>query len=322
MALADILMLGRMLPVVEETLASRFTLHKVGRDEVASLDPGLAARIAGVACGAHVPVDAPLIDRLPKLEIVANFGVGYDSVDAAHCASKGICVTNTPDVLSEEVADTALGLLLMTARELSAAERYLRAGNWVGKGPYPLTAGTLRGRKLGILGLGRIGKAIARRAEAFGMEIHYHGRSRQADVAYPYHPTLAGMAEACDTLMVVAPGGASTRGIVDAGVLKALGPQGIVINVGRGTVIDEPALVAALADGTILSAGLDVFAEEPKVPQALIDMERVVLLPHVGSASRHTRDAMGRLCAENLISWFETGQPVTPVAETPFARKV
>jgi lactate dehydrogenase-like 2-hydroxyacid dehydrogenase len=261
MALADILMLGRMLPVVEETLASRFTVHKVGRDEVASLDPGLAARIAGVACGAHVPVDAPLIDRLPKLEIVA-------------------------------------------------------------KGPYPLTAGTLRGRKLGILGLGRIGKAIARRAEAFGMEIHYHGRSRQADVAYPYHPTLAGMAEACDTLMVVAPGGASTRGIVDAGVLKALGPQGIVINVGRGTVIDEPALVAALADGTILSAGLDVFAEEPKVPQALIDMERVVLLPHVGSASRHTRDAMGRLCAENLISWFETGQPVTPVAETPFERKV
>lgn len=322
MALAEILMLGRMLPLVETSLDRHFTVHRVAAGDVADLPEDLCARVQAVAGGAHVPVNAALIDRLPALEIVANFGVGYDSVDARHCATKGICVTNTPDVLSEEVADTAMALLLMAARELPAAERYLRAGQWVAKGPYPLTRATLRGRKLGILGLGRIGKAIAVRAEAFGLEIHYHGRSRQPDVAYHYHETLLGMAEACDTLMVVAPGGAATRGIVNAEVLKALGSDGIVVNIGRGTVIDEPALVAALQDGTILSAGLDVFEDEPRVPQALIDMEHVVLLPHVGSASQHTRNAMGQLVVDNLLSWFRDGKPVTPVAETPFARKV
>lgn len=322
MALAEILMLGRMLPLVETSLDKQFTVHRATAADVAALPADLCARIQAVAGGAHVPVNAALIDRLPSLEIVANFGVGYDSVDAHHCATKGICVTNTPDVLSEEVADTAMSLLLMAARELPAAERYLRAGHWVAKGPFPLTRATLRGRKLGILGLGRIGKAIATRAEAFGLEIHYHGRSRQPDVAYRYHETLLGMSEACDTLMVVAPGGASTKAIVNAEVLKALGPEGIVVNVGRGTVIDEPALVTALQDGTILSAGLDVFEDEPRVPQALIDMDHVVLLPHVGSASQHTRNAMGQLVVDNLLSWFRDGKPVTPVAETPFVRKV
>lgn len=319
MALAEILMLGRMLPIVETSLDAHFTVHRVAATDVAALDPALCARVKAVAGGAHVPVNAALIDRLPSLEIVANFGVGYDSVDARYCAEKGVCVTNTPDVLTEEVADTALGLMLMAVRELGAAERYLRAGNWTG-GPYPLTRATLRGRKLGILGLGRIGKAIARRAEAFGLEIHYHGRSRQADVVYTYHDSLLGLAQACDTLMVVAPGGAETRGIVDAAVLRALGPEGIVINVGRGTVIDEAALIAALQDGTILSAGLDVFEDEPNVPQALIGMERVALLPHVGSASRHTRDGMGQLVVDNLLSWFREGRPLTPVAETPFVK--
>lgn len=322
MALAEILMLGRMLPLVETSLDKQFTVHRATAADVAALPADLCARVQAVAGGPHIPVNAALIDRLPSLEIVANFGVGYDSVDARYCATKGICVTNTPDVLSEEVADTAMGLLLMAARELPAAERYLRAGQWVAKGPFPLTRATLRGRKLGILGLGRIGKAIARRAEAFGLEIHYHGRSRQPDVAYRYHETLLGMAEACDTLMVVAPGGASTKGIVNAEVLQALGPEGIVVNVGRGTVIDEPALVKALQDGTILSAGLDVFEDEPRVPQALIDLEHVVLLPHVGSASQHTRNAMGQLVVDNLLCWFQNGKPVTPVAETPFVRKV
>lgn len=320
MALAEILMLGRMLPIVETSLDADFTVHKVAAADVASLDPALCARVRAVAGGAHVPVNAELIDRLPALEIVANFGVGYDSVDARYCAGKGVCVTNTPDVLTEEVADTALGLLLMTAREFGAAERYLRDGRWTG-GPYPLTRATLRGRKLGILGLGRIGKAIAVRAEAFGLEIHYHGRSRQQGVAYTYHDSLEGLARACDTLMVVAPGGAETRGIVNARILEALGPDGIVINVGRGTVIDEAALITALQAGTILSAGLDVFEDEPRVPQALIDMDRVTLLPHVGSASRHTRDGMGRLVVDNLLSWFRDGKPLTPVAETPFTRR-
>ena len=321
MALADILVLGRMNALVEEELPKHFTIHRIGREDVASLDPALGERITAIAGGAHVPVDAELLGKLPNLEIVANFGVGYDSVDAKLCGEKGICVTNTPEVLSEEVADTALGLMLMTVRELGAAERHLRAGKWVSEGPYPLTRASLQDRRLGILGLGRIGKAIARRAEAFGMDIHYHGRTRQDDVAYTYHDTLTGLAEAVDTLMVVAPGGASTKGIVNAEVLSALGPEGIVINVGRGTVIDEPALVKALQDGTILSAGLDVFEEEPQVPAELIAMDNVVLLPHVGSASHLTRNRMGQLVVDNLLGWFNDGRPVTPVAETPFTRE-
>ena len=314
---------GRMHPHAVERISGTFRIVEIEKSDPALLSPEVASAIRGIAVvGTSMGIGPSFVDALPNLEIVANFGVGYDSVDARYCATKGICVTNTPDVLSEEVADTAMGLLLMAARELPAAERYLRAGQWVAKGPFPLTRATLRGRKLGILGLGRIGKAIARRAEAFGLEIHYHGRSRQPDVAYRYHETLLGMAEACDTLMVVAPGGASTKGIVNAEVLQALGPEGIVVNVGRGTVIDEPALVKALQDGTILSAGLDVFEDEPRVPQALIDLEHVVLLPHVGSASQHTRNAMGQLVVDNLLSWFQNGKPVTPVAETPFVRKV
>ncbi|MBC01314.1 MAG: 2-hydroxyacid dehydrogenase [Rhodobacteraceae bacterium] len=321
MALAEILMLGRAPAIVGEQLSRQFTVHRAGPGEIEALSPDLLQRIRGIASGAHVPVNRALIERMPGLEIVANFGVGYDSVDAAFCGERGICVTNTPDVLTEEVADTAFGLLLMTVRQLSAAERYLRAGRWEAEGPYPLTPATLRGRTLGILGLGRIGLAIARRAEAFGLEVRYHGRTQRTDVDYPYHDTLEGLARACDTLMVVAPGGEATRGIVDRRVLTALGPEGIVVNVGRGTVIDEPALVAALQDGTILSAGLDVFEKEPKVPQALKDMEHVVLLPHVGSASRHTRDRMGQLVVDNLASWFRDGRPLTPVAETPFVAK-
>ncbi|MCA1298325.1 2-hydroxyacid dehydrogenase [Stappia indica] len=312
MSAVEILMVGRMPALVERQLRERFTLV-TGAD---TSDVALS-RVRGVASGAHAPVGPELLQRLPALEIVANFGVGYDSVDVACCAEGGIVVTNTPDVLTEEVADTALGLLLMTARELSASERWLRAGRWARDGAYPLTRTTLRGRTLGILGLGRIGKAIARRAEAFGLTVMYHGRHRQEDVAYPYFETLEGLAGACDTLMVVAPGGAETRHLIDAKILKALGPEGIVINIGRGTVIDEAALIEALKAGTILAAGLDVFEHEPRVPQALIDMDNVVLLPHVGSASQHTRDGMGQLVVDNLASWFGEGRPLTPVPETP-----
>jgi hypothetical protein len=207
MALAEILMLGRTPAIVGEQLSRQFTVHRAGPGEVEALSPELLQRIRGIASGAHVPVNRALIERMPALEIVANFGVGYDSVDASFCGERRICVTNTPDVLTEEVADTAFGLLLMTVRQLSAAERYLRAGRWEAEGPYPLTPATLRGRTLGILGLGRIGLAIARRAEAFGLEVRYHTRNRRADVDYPYHDTLEGLARACDTLMVVAPGG-------------------------------------------------------------------------------------------------------------------
>jgi lactate dehydrogenase-like 2-hydroxyacid dehydrogenase len=245
-------------------------------------------------------------------------GVGYDIVDAKWAGEHGIIVTNTPDVLNEEVADLAIGLLLATVRQIPQCDRYLRAGKWLEK-PYPLTA-TLRERTMGILGLGRIGKAIAKRAEAFGIAIAYHGRNQQADVPYAYHPTLAGLAEACDILMIIAPGGPETRNIVNKEILEALGPNGILINVARGTLVDEPALITALREGKILSAGLDVFADEPRVPQELIDMEQVVLLPHVGSASHHTRNAMGQLVVDNLASWAAGKGPLTPVAETSWPR--
>jgi lactate dehydrogenase-like 2-hydroxyacid dehydrogenase len=307
-----------MLAIVADSLARETRLHRLAdaADRAAFLRE-VGPRIRGVATSSgHGPCDAALMDALPNLEIVANFGVGYDNVDAAEAARRGIVVTNTPDVLNEEVADTALGLLLATVRQLPQADRYLREGRWLEK-PFPLTA-TLRERKAGILGLGRIGKAIVKRLEAFGVEIAYHGRSQQADVPYPYYPTLVGLAEAVDILIVITPGGAETRNLVNAEVLRALGPDGILINVARGTVVDEPALIEALRSKTILSAGLDVFAEEPKVPQELIDMEHVVLAPHVGSASVHTRNAMGKLVADNLLSWFSGKGPLTPVAETPW----
>jgi lactate dehydrogenase-like 2-hydroxyacid dehydrogenase len=230
-------------------------------------------------------------------------------------------VTNTPDVLSDEVADTCLGLLLMTVRELPQAERWLREGHWVGKGNYPLTHGTLRGRTVGILALGRIGKAIAKRCEAFGLEIAYHGRRRQEDVPYRYYDSLVGMARDVDILISVAPGGPETYHVVDAEVLAALGPQGTFINIGRGSVVDEGALVQALKNRTIMAAGLDVFENEPHVPAELIALDNAVLLPHVGSGSHHTRRLMGQLVVDNIASWFAGKGPLTPVAETPWPRK-
>jgi lactate dehydrogenase-like 2-hydroxyacid dehydrogenase len=256
------------------------------------------------------------MSRFPNLGIVACFGVGYDQVDAAWAGKNGIVVTNTPDVLNEEVADTTFGLILSTVRQLPQADRFVRAGKWT-KGAFPLTA-SLRGRTLGILGLGRIGRTIARRAEAFGMKVIYHGRQAQDDAPYHYFPTLTGLARACDILVAITPGGPQTRHIVNADVLEALGPNGIFINVARGSVVDQDALIAALRDGKILSAGLDVFADEPNVPKQLIEMEHVVLLPHVGSGTNHTRDAMGRLVVDNLASFIRGAGPLTPVAETPW----
>jgi lactate dehydrogenase-like 2-hydroxyacid dehydrogenase len=272
-----------------------------------------AKDVVAVATGGTA-IDGDFLDQLPNLQIIASFGVGYDNIDASAAAERGVVVTNTPGVLDDEVADTAMGLLLMTARELSRAERYLRDGHWQER-PYPLTKATLSGRKMGILGLGRIGEAIAHRAAAFGISVAYHNRHRK-DVPYDYYPTLVELAAASDILMVVIPGGAETEHLVNAEVLSALGPDGILINVARGTVVDEAALVDALKAGTILSAGLDVFEHEPEVHPGLLDLDNAVLLPHVGSGSIPTRDAMGRLVVENLVSWFERGVPVTPVQES------
>ena len=292
------------------------TFEMVGLDSAdpAKITPELAGKVRGIA--AFGGISAAFMDALPKLEIVASFGVGYDSVDAAHAGKKAVMVTNTPDVLTEEVADTALGLLLNTVREFPRAENYLREGRWVKEGPYRLTPGTLRGRKAGIFGMGRIGQAIARRLEAFGLPVAYHNRRKVEGLAYEYHPTLLSLAGAVDTLISVVPGGASTLKAVNAEVLKALGPNGVFVNIGRGSTVDEDALAAALRDGTIFAAGLDVFADEPNVPKALLDLPNASLLPHVGSASVHTRNAMADLVVDNLEAWFSKGQPVTAVPET------
>jgi lactate dehydrogenase-like 2-hydroxyacid dehydrogenase len=260
------------------------------------------------------PVSAALIESLPRLEIISVFGVGYDSVDLRAAAARGIVVTNTPDVLTEEVADATLGLLLCTVRELPQAERFVRDGRWA-NGPYRLTS-SLREKKVGIFGLGRIGKAVANRCAAFGLSIAYHGRKPQ-DVPYRYYGALVDLARDVDILIVTAPATPDTRGAVDAGVLAALGSEGVLINVARGSIVDEAALIQALSSHTIYAAGLDVFSAEPNVPDALLALDRVVVLPHIGSASQATRNAMGLLVAENLISWFAGKGPVTPVAETP-----
>lgn len=319
MTKTDILMTAPMMPMVIEALDKAFTLHRLWeQDDRDAYLREIGPRIRGVATSAlYGRVDETLYDRLPNLEIVSSFGVGYDNVDAAEAARRDVVVTNTPGVLDDEVADLAIGLLLATVRKLPQADRYLREGNWL-KAPFPLTS-TLRDRKIGIVGLGRIGKAIAKRLEGFGVSIAYHSRSRQEGVAYTYHPTLVGLAEASDVLIVITPGGAGTRHMINAAVLKALGPNGVLINVARGSVVDERALIDALRSGTILTAGLDVYEDEPRVPQELIDMEHVVLLPHVGSASVHTRNAMGQLVIDNLVAWFEGRGPLTPVAETPYS---
>jgi len=295
-------------------IGETFNLVQIGSGDPALLTPELKASVRGIA--AMTRISAGFIDSLPKLEIIANFGVGYDAVDAAHAGRSGIMVTNTPDVLTEEVADTAIGLLLNTVRELPRAEEWLRSGRWEKEGNYRLSLATLRGRRAGIVGMGRIGLAIARRLEAFGLSVAYHNRRAVDGVSYTYHPTLLGLAESVDTLISVAPGGAATEKMVNAEVLKALGPQGVFVNIGRGSTVDEAALATALADGTILAAGLDVFADEPRVPKALLDLPNATLLPHVGSASVYTRDAMADLVVDNLIAWFGQQKPITPVPET------
>ena len=314
---ADVVMFGPK-PIIEDALTNAgLHLHKAwAAPDLEAFIASIAPKVRAIAAVAgHGPVNGALMARFPKLEIVSSFGVGYDHIDAKWAGAHGVIVTNTPDVLNEEVADTALGLLLCTVRHLPQAERYLRAGNWPKHGDYQLTP-SLRDRTVGIVGMGRIGKAIARRLDAMKVPVVYHSR-RPADVAYKHYPNLIEMARAADVLLVIMPGGAATRNLINAEVLDALGPNGILINMARGSVVDEPALIKALQDKKILSAGLDVFAQEPKVPRELIEMENVVLLPHVGSASIETRRAMDQLVADNIISWFAGKGALTPVPETP-----
>jgi len=313
-----LLIVGPARPLVIEALESAFHIHLVPD----AMDTGVPATIpvdevqAIAVLDSGRRIDAKFLHRFPKLKIVSVFGVGYEHVDAKWAGERGISVTNTPQVLDEEVADTALGLLLCTVRKLPQAMRYLQEGKWQ-QAPFPLSEATLRGRAVGLVGMGRIGQAIARRLEAFAVPVTYHSRQPNAAVAYKYYPRLIDMARDVDVLLVIVPGGSATRNLINAEVLEALGRSGILINVARGSVVDEAALIAALRDKTILSAGLDVFVNEPFVPSELLGMENVVLLPHVGSASVHTRAAMDELVVNNLMSWASGTGPLTPVAETP-----
>jgi lactate dehydrogenase-like 2-hydroxyacid dehydrogenase len=277
----------------------------------------MSAKIRGIAVTYHtVPADKRALALFPKLEIVASFGVGYDHVDSTYAREHNIVVTNTPDVLTEEVADVALGLLIATVREFVKADRYLRSGLWTSQN-YPLSVGSLRDRKVGIVGMGRIGQAIARRLDGCRVPVVYHSRKPANGVSYTHYPDLIEMAKAVDTLVVIVPGGAGTAKMINADVMKALGPRGVIINVARGSVVDEPALIAALKSGTILAAGLDVFEKEPNVSDELRALQNVVLLPHIGSASVVTRNAMDQLVVDNLKAWFAGKPPLTPVVETP-----
>jgi lactate dehydrogenase-like 2-hydroxyacid dehydrogenase len=276
----------------------------------------IAPRCRFAISAGHWKYDDAMLDRFPKLEIVANYGVGYDPIDTTACAKRGIVATNTPDVLNDEVADTTIALLLAAIRRIPQADRYVRSGKWL-QAAFPLTP-TLIGRMVGIVGLGRIGLTIAKRLEAFAIRgIAYHSRTPKADAPYAYYANLVDMARDCDVLIVITPGGAATRKLVNRDVLEALGPGGCLVNVARGTVVDEDALVECLQTGKLGMAGLDVFEHEPKVPEALFALDNVVLAPHVGSATHHTRDAMGMLVVENLVAWKNGKAPVTPVPETP-----
>jgi lactate dehydrogenase-like 2-hydroxyacid dehydrogenase len=306
--MTDLLVTAPLPDFLYEPLKRDYRCHDYHQS---SHKPGLlaaeGARIRALVQGGGTVTPTSLLDALPALEIISVFGVGYDGVPVDYCRQRGLKVPNTPDVLTDDVADVAVGLVLMTVRGFAHAERFVRSGEWTKRG-FPLTT-KLGGRKIGILGLGRIGKAIAHRLTAMGISIAYTGRQAQPDVPYRFVPDLVALAAESDVLIVACPGGAATKHLVDAKVIAALGRKGTLVNIARGSIVDESALVAALQDGSLGGAGLDVFADEPRVPPALFAMDNVVLLPHVGSATRETRGAMGDLCKANLDAWF-AGKPL------------
>lgn len=310
----DVLAASKLSPLYGAQLATEFTLH----DRLHATDPAafdaVAPRIRAIAASGDSTVEAALIERLPALELISVMGVGYDGIDVGAAAARGVVVTHTPNVLNDDVADLAIGLMLCAARQLPAADRHVRSGEWERKGPMPL-ARKMSGARLGLVGIGRIGQAIAQRALAFGMTIAYTARHARPALSYRFLPTAAALAAESDFLVVITPGGAATRKLIDAGVLAALGPKGILVNVARGSVVDEAALIDALERGVIGGAALDVFEDEPRVPERLRALPQVVLAPHVGSATAATRQAMADLAMANLRAHFG-GQPLpTPVPE-------
>lgn len=297
-----------MPPAIQQALDRDYTVHRLweAKDRDALLKE-VAPRIRGMVTSGGVGAQPPLIEALPKLEVISSFGVGYDSIDIDCAKRRGVIVTNTPDVLTDDVADTAMALLLAMMRRIPQGDQFVRQGRWP-KDKFPLTD-KLGGKVMGVLGLGRIGQAIARRAEPFNVEIRYFGPRKKAGIAWRYYDDLVAMAKDVDILMIACPGGKETEKLVNAAVIAALGPKGYVVNIARGSVVEEPALVTALVEGKLAGAGLDVFADEPNVPEALWTLDSVTLAPHVGSATHATRQAMGDLVLKNLAAHF-AGQPV------------
>lgn len=308
-----VLQTGRLLPALEKALAADFDVHPLfeEKDRAAFLTAH-GAEFVAIVTSARFGATADLINALPNLKVISSFGVGYDTIDIAAAKARDIPVGYTPDVLNDCVADTAFGLIIDVARGFTASDRYTRRGDWL-KAPFPL-ATKVSGKKLGILGLGRIGRTIAHRASGFDMEIRYHNRKPVSDVKYGYAASLIELAKWSDFLVVAAAGGPETRGLISSEVLNALGPQGFIVNIARGSVIDEAALIEALKAKRIAGAGLDVYVDEPRVPEALFALDNVVLLPHVGSGTHETRQAMGDLTLANLKAFFETGKLLTPVS--------
>jgi len=300
----DVLVNGKQMPHVMERLEERYSLHKLHEaDDRAEFLRNVGSRIRGIATGGS-GASASLIDALPNLEIISSFGVGTDAIDVEHARKRGVRVANTPDVLNDDVANFAVMLLLATMRNFAAYDRYVREGRWAREGAPPLTRG-IAGRQVGIVGLGRIGRVIAEKLRVFHCEIAYFARHERKDAPYRYYSDLVELARDSAALVVIVPGGAETKNLIDASVIDALGPEGILVNVARGSVVDEPALVKALEEGRLGGAGLDVFADEPNVPEALFRMDNVVLQPHQGSATVETRRAMGDRMLENLAAHFE-----------------
>ncbi|MDO8457322.1 MAG: 2-hydroxyacid dehydrogenase [Burkholderiaceae bacterium] len=311
MSKPEILVIAKMWPPYLEALKAEFVVH----DRTHETDPvafaQAASRIRAITGGGESQVSRELLAQLPALEMISVFGVGYDRYDVAAAHERGIPVTNTPDVLTDDVADMGMSLMLAVARAVPQADKYVRAGKWI-NGPMPL-ARKVSGARLGIVGLGRIGSAIARRAEGFGMSIAYTSRNQKSDSNYAYYPTPAALAAEVDFLMVITPGGAGTKGLINAEVLAALGSKGYLINVARGSVVDQTDLIAALQNGLIAGAALDVFEDEPNVPEALCALDNVVLTPHIASATWQTRRAMADLALGNLQAHFAGKPLLTPV---------
>ncbi|MDT5177977.1 MAG: hypothetical protein QOJ95_2175 [Mycobacterium sp.] len=315
-----VLQVGPLKTSLEKTLSEKYAARLLPEApaERAEFLASHGDEITAVVTSGRTGADAALMSALPNLGAIVNFGVGYDTVDVDAAAARGVGVSNTPDVLTDCVADTAIGLMIDVMRKFSASDRYVRAGQWPVAGNYPLTH-QVSNRRVGIIGLGRIGSAIAKRLNAFGCTVSYHNRNEKPDSPYAYVSSPVELARSVDVLVVAAAGGSGTRQLIDADVLAAIGPSGYLINIARGSVVDEPALVDALINGRLAGAGLDVFADEPNVPEPLLTMDNVVLLPHVGSATVETRAAMEQLTLDNLDEFLRSGRLVTPVVEPSLA---